>query len=101
MVYRLHMSMAGCRPSIADGACRQRRWPNRASSPVMTPILLLRRSRGAIGRVRATPGAPPTAAASMDGSDGRADGIPGGGKGLRSSCSLLRLTHSTHSIAIL
>ena len=49
----------------------------------MTPILLLRRSRGAIGRVRATPGAPPTAAASMDGSDGRADGIPGGGKGLR------------------
>ena len=33
--------------------------------------------------VRATPGALPTAAASMDGSDGRADGIPGGGKGLK------------------
>ena len=82
MVYRLHMSMAGCRPSIADGACRQRRWPNRALSPVMTPILLLRRSRGAIGRVRATPGALPTAGRRSDGPEGRVDGIPGKGKGL-------------------
>ena len=55
----------------------------------MTPILLLWRSRGAIGRVRATPGAPPTAAASMDGSDGRADGIPGGGKGVTSNRELV------------
>ena len=43
---------------------------------------MLWRSRGAIGRVRAAPGAPATAAEGMDGSDDRADGIPGTGKGL-------------------
>ena len=37
----------------------------------------------ALDRVRATPGAPPAAAASMDGPEGRAAGFPGGGKGLR------------------
>ena len=41
------------------------------------------RSRGAFERVGATPGAPSTAAEGMDGSDDRADGYPGGGKGLR------------------
>ena len=40
------------------------------------------RSREAIGRVGATPGALSTAAEGMDGSDDRADGIPGAGKGL-------------------
>ena len=39
------------------------------------------RSRGAIGRVRATPGAPPAAGRRSDGPDGRMDGIPGKGKG--------------------
>ena len=43
---------------------------------------MLPRSRGAIGRVRAAPGALPTAGGSADGPDERADGIPGGGKGL-------------------
>ena len=41
-----------------------------------------RRSRGTIGRVRAAPGALPTAGRSADGTEGRADGIPGKGKGL-------------------
>ena len=35
---------------------------------------------GTLFLVRAVPGAVPTAAASMDGSDGRPDGIPGTGK---------------------
>ena len=43
---------------------------------------MLPRSRGAIGRVRAAPGALPTAGGSADGPDERADGIPGLGKGL-------------------
>ena len=40
------------------------------------------RSRGTIGRVRAAPGALSTAGRSVDGTEGRADGIPGTGKGL-------------------
>ena len=43
---------------------------------------MLPRSRGAIERVRAAPGALPTAGGSADGPDERADGIPGVGKGL-------------------
>ena len=44
---------------------------------------MLPRSRGAIGRSRATPGGLPTAGRSTDGPDGRPDGIPGEGKGLK------------------
>ena len=51
--------------------------PLRATEPMP------RRSRGAIGRVRATPGALPTAGRSTDGPEGRANAIPGVGKGLK------------------
>ena len=53
------------------------------SSPLMTPIFITWTIPGHFYLVRAVPGAVPTAAASMDGSDGRPDGIPGVGKGLR------------------
>ena len=49
----------------------------------MATFLMLSRSRGAIGRVRATPGALSMAGRTTDGPDGRTDGIPGVGKGLR------------------
>ena len=70
-----------------DGHCmavarRSPIWPIRESSPQRTPTFLLWRSRRTTGWVRAVPGAPPTAPASMDGPDGRTDGIPGVGKGL-------------------
>ena len=45
-------------------------------------IFFLPRSRGTTRWVRTTPWAPPTAAAGMDGSDGRAYKSPVGGKGL-------------------
>ena len=45
-------------------------------------FLSLVRPRGAFERAGAAPGAPSTAAEGMDGSDDRADGIPGKGKGL-------------------
>ena len=44
---------------------------------------MLPRSRGAIGRVRAAPGALPTAGRSVDGAEGARTDIPGKGKGLR------------------
>ena len=66
-------------PSSPDGPGR----PNRQSSPLMATFLMLSRSRGAIGRVRATPGALSMAGRTTDGPDGRTDGIPGAGKGLR------------------
>ena len=53
------------------------------SSPLMTPIFITWTIPGHFFLVRAVPGAVPTAAASMDGSDGRPDGSPGGGKGLK------------------
>ena len=59
-----------------------RRWPIRELCPLMATFLVLPRSRGAIGRSRATPGALPTAGRRSDGPDGRVDGIPGKGKGL-------------------
>ena len=65
-------------PSSPDGRGR----PNRQSSPLMATFLMLSRSRGAIGRVQATPGALSTAGRTTDGPDGRTDGSPGGGKGL-------------------
>ena len=49
------------------------------SSPLMTPIFITWTIPGHFFLVRAVPGAVPTAAASMDGSDGRPDGSPGGG----------------------
>ena len=55
------------------------------SSPLMTPIFITWTIPGHFFLVRAVPGAVPTAAASMDGSDGRPDGIPGAGKGLTTS----------------
>ena len=51
------------------------------SSPLMTPIFITWTIPGHFFLVRAVPGAVPTAAASMDGSDGRPDGSPGAGKG--------------------
>ena len=47
------------------------------SSPLMTPIFITWTIPGHFFLVRAVPGAVPTAAASMDGSDGRTDGLPG------------------------
>ena len=64
--------------------CSGRRWPIRAFCPLMATFLMLARSRGAIGRVRATPGPPSAAGRRSDGPDGRVDGIPGKGKGLKS-----------------
>ena len=61
----------------------ERRWPDRELCPLLATFLMLPRSRGAIGRVRATPGAFPTAGRRSDGPDGRVDGIPGAGKGLK------------------
>ena len=68
---------AGQPPSSPGGPGR----PSRLPSPLRATFLLLPRSRGAIGRVRATPGAPATAAASMDGPDGRHFESPWGGRG--------------------
>ena len=48
----------------------------------MATFLMLSRSREAIGRVRATPGALSMAGRTTDGPDGRTDGSPGKGKGL-------------------
>ena len=56
--------------SLASAECHQ-------STKIMLP-----RSRGAIERVRAAPGALSTAGGSADGPDARVDGIPGVGKGL-------------------
>ena len=47
------------------------------SSPLMTPIFITWTIPGHFFLVRAVPGAVPTAAASMDGSDGRTDGSDG------------------------
>ena len=51
--------------------------PFRELCPLMAFFLMLARSRGAIGRVRATPGAPSAAGRRSDGPDGRVDGSPG------------------------
>ena len=68
---------AGQPPSRPDGPGR----PNRQSSPLMATFLMLPRSRGATGRVRATPGALSMAGRTMGGPDGRTDGLPGEGRG--------------------
>ena len=75
MVYRMGMTILKRRPCIhRQGRCGRGR-PFRDFSPLSNFFLLLLRSRGALGRVRATPGAPSAAVARMDGSDGRVDGI--------------------------
>ena len=82
MVWRMGLSI-WLHP--ADGPCSAAAptmWPIRELCPLMATFLMLARSRGAIGRSRATPGALPTAGRRSDGPDGRVDGIPGQGKGL-------------------
>ena len=59
-------------PSSPGGPGR----PNRQSSPLMATFLMLSRSRGATGRVRATPGALSMAGRTTDGPDARTDGPP-------------------------
>ena len=87
-----------------QGRCGRGR-PFRDFSPLSNFFLLLLRSRGALGRVRATPGAPSAAAASMDGPDGRAGGRPGAGKGLTLvdtliyACWRLHRCYCVHSVA--
>mgnify|MGYP007008015136 CR=1 FL=1 len=82
MVCRLRVAMAGCRPSITQGAEGRRRWPNRRFFPLVATFYTTRRSRGNFERVRAAPPGLPTAGGSTDGPDGPPDGIPGVGKGL-------------------
>ena len=60
---------AGQPPSRPNGPGR----PNRQPSPLTATFLMLSRSRGAIGRVLATSGAPSTAGRTTDGPDGRTD----------------------------
>ena len=62
----------------------RRRWPNRAFCPLVAPFASLRRSRGTQARVRAAPGALPTAGGSADDPDRRARGRnPRGRKGVK------------------
>ena len=84
MVYRMGMTILKRRPCMhhRQGRCGRGR-PFRDVIPLSIFFILLLRSRGALGRVRATPGAPSAAAARMDGPDGRAGDRPGTGKGLR------------------
>ena len=56
---------------------------------------MLWRSRGTTRWVRTTPWAPPTAAAGMDGSDGRRMHIPGSGKGFNKLSLVPGTHHST------
>ena len=93
MVYRLDVAIGCRRPWMAHGSIWDRRCCKFWFCLVRTPIFLLWRSRGTIGRVRTTPGALPTAAASMDGSDGRPDGRPGGGKGVKKTIKY----HTSHN----
>ena len=63
-------------PALHESLHIKRRWPNRASGPLRAIFLMPPRSPGAIGRVRAAPGALPTAGRSTDGPDARVDGSP-------------------------
>ena len=73
-------------PTGSIGRWRSRRrssrsWPKGELFLLIATFLMRPRSRGAIGRSRATPGALPTAGRSTDGPDGRADGLPASGRG--------------------
>ena len=61
--------------------CSSRGRPFRELCPLMATFLMLARSRGAIGRVRATPGAPSAAGRRSDGPDGRRTESPAGERG--------------------
>ena len=63
-----------------QGRCGRGR-PFRDFSPLRDFFLLLLRSRGALGRVRTTPGAPTAAGARMDGPDGLDLNLRWGGRG--------------------
>ena len=71
MVCRRRVPIGCRRQSIAHWPETRRNRPKRDFSPQRTPIILLWRSRRAVGRVRTAPGAPPTAAASPDGREAR------------------------------
>ena len=81
MVYRIRVPIGDRRPSIAHWPQTSRNGLKRESSPRRTPIILLWRSRRAIGRVRAASGALPTAAASHGGRTGARTDLPGGERG--------------------
>ena len=57
-----------------------RGWPKRESCPLVATFLILSRSRGAFGRVRATPGGLPAAGRSTDGAEGARTDPPGTAK---------------------
>ena len=81
MVYRMDMAHAWL---SADHPRWRRRKAKPAKSGLQLPKafnFMLWRSRGAIGRVRAAPGAPATAAEGMDGSDVGRPSVPPGGRG--------------------
>ena len=81
MVCRLRVAMAGCRPSITQGAEDGRRWPNRRFFPLVATFYTTRRSRGNFERARAAPPGLPTAGRSTDGPDGPRTGSPGKERG--------------------
>ena len=81
-----HGSPDGQHPGYRHGRHRARRAGSRGrpfgeSSPLVATFLMLPRSRGAIGRVRATPGAPPAAGRSTDGPEGAQLNLPAGERG--------------------
>ena len=82
MVCRRRVPIGDRRPSIAHWPQTSRNGLKRESSPRRTPIILLWRSRRAVGRVRTAPGAPPTAAASPDGREARHRKSPWEGEGV-------------------
>ena len=76
-----HGSPDGQHPGYRHGRHRARRAGSRGrpfgeSSPLKATFLMLPRYRGAIGWVRATPGALPTAGRSTDGPEGAQSGSP-------------------------
>ena len=76
-----HGSPDGQHGAYRHGRYRARRAGSRGrpfgeSSPLRATFLMLPRSRGAIGRVRAAPGALPTAGRSTDGPEGARSGSP-------------------------
>ena len=81
MVYRMGMTILKRRPCITGRAAVAENGLFVRFSSLSNFFLLLLRSRGALGRVRATPGAPSAAAARMDGSNGRRPSVPQSGRG--------------------
>ena len=76
-----HGSPDGQHPGYRHGRHRARRAGSRGRpfgefSPLGATFLMLSRSRGAIGRVRAAPGAPPAAGRNTDGPEGARSDLP-------------------------